>query len=278
MFRNLTRTIPLLAALMFAAVFSTPASAADEEAIATVNGVAVPKSRFDLLLSSQTSQGQQDTPAFREELREIMITREVLVQEAERRKMNESDAYKAQLDAMQQQLLITLLFNELIVELEPSDEAKHAEYERVKEQNAETGEKQYHVRHILVDEEAEAGDIIKQLDEGADFAKLAEERSTDTGSRENGGDLGWAEAGRYVKPFADAVVALGEGGRSSKPVRSDYGYHVIEVLGVRAPQFPAYEEVEEQLRQEMLTKSRDDLITRLRAEAQIEKVGSLESQ
>ena len=82
MFSNLTRTIPFVAALALAAVFSTPASAAHEEAIATVNGVAVPKSRFDLLLSSQTSQAQEDTPAFREELREIMITREVLVQEA----------------------------------------------------------------------------------------------------------------------------------------------------------------------------------------------------
>jgi peptidyl-prolyl cis-trans isomerase C len=277
MFQIFTRTIPLVAALTLAAVFSTPASATDEEAIATVNGVAVPKSRFDLLLTSQTSQGQQDTPAFREELREIMITREVLVQEAERRKMNESETYKAQLDAMQQQLLISMLFNELILELEPTEEAKHAEYERIKAENEKVGEKQYHVRHILVDEEAEANDIIGQLDGGADFAKLAEEFSTDTGSRENGGDLGWAEAGRYVKPFADAVVALGEGGTTSKPVKSDYGYHVIQVLGMRAAEFPAYEDVAEQLRKDMLTRSRDDLITRLRADAQIEKMGSLES-
>jgi peptidyl-prolyl cis-trans isomerase C len=277
MFQIFTRTIPLVAALTLAAVFSTPAIATDEEAIATVNGVTVPKSRFDLLLTSQTSQGQQDTPAFREELREIMITREVLVQEAERRKMNESETYKAQLDAMQQQLLISMLFNELILELEPTEEAKHAEYERIKAENEKVGEKQYHVRHILVDEEAEANDIIGQLDGGADFAKLAEEFSTDTGSRENGGDLGWAEAGRYVKPFADAVAALGEGGTTSKPVKSDYGYHVIQVLGMRAAEFPAYEDVAEQLRKDMLTRSRDDLITRLRAEAQIEKMGSLES-
>jgi len=278
MFQTFTRTIPLVAALSLAAMFSAPAIAADEEAIATVNGVAVPKSRFDLLLTSQTSQGQQDTPAFREELREIMITREVLVQEAERRKMNESETYKAQLDAMEQQLMISLLFNELIVELEPSDEAKRAEYERIKAENEKMGEKQYHVRHILVDEEAQASDIINQLGEGADFTALAEEFSTDTGSRENGGDLGWAEAGRYVKPFADAVVSLGEGGTTSKPVKSDYGYHVIEVLGRRAAEFPSYEEVEEQLRKDMLTRSRDDLITRLRAEAEIEKMGSLESQ
>ncbi len=278
MSRKLTHTIPLVAALTLAAVFSTAAMAADGEAIATVNGVAVPKSRFDLLLTSQTSQGQEDTPAFREELREIMITREVLVQEAERRKMNESETYKAQLDAMEQQLMISLLFNELILELEPTDEAKRAEYERIKAQNEKTGEKQYHVRHILVDDEATANDIIKQLGEGADFTALAVEFSSDTGSRENGGDLGWAEAGRYVKPFADAVISLADGGTTSKPVKSDYGYHVIEVLGMRAAEFPAYEEVEEQLRKDMLTRSRDDLITRLRAEAEIEKMGSLESQ
>jgi len=278
MFRISTMTIQLTAALMLVAAFSNFAAAADEEAIATVNGVIVPKSRFDLLVTSQTSQGQQDSPAFREELREIMITREVLVQEAERRKMNESEMYKTQLDAMEQQLLITMLFNELIMELEPTEEAKRAEYERIKAENAKLAEKEYHVRHILVEDEAVATQIIEQLDGGADFAALAEEHSTDTGSRETGGDLGWAEAGRYVKPFADAIVSLEKGTTSPEPVKSDYGYHVIEVLDIRKAEFPAYEEVEEQLRKDMLTKSRDDLITELRDSAAIEKMGSLDSE
>ncbi len=278
MHRIFTITTQIAAALMLVAAVPGFALAQEEEAIATVNGVIVPKSRFDLLVTSQTSQGQQDTPAFREELREIMITREVLVQEAERREMDQSDDYKAQLDAMEQQLLITMLFNQLIIELEPTEEAMRAEYERIKAENEKMGEKQYHVRHILVEDEALAIEIIEQLDAGADFTALAEEHSSDTGSRETGGDLGWAEAGRYVQPFAEAIVALGKGATSQEPVQSDYGYHIIEVLDVRAAQFPAFEEVAEQLRKDLLTRSRDELITRLRDGAEIEKVGSLEAE
>lgn len=266
-----------VAALLLATIVTAPAIAAEEEAVATVNGVPVPKSRFDLLLTSQTSQGQQDTPAFREDLREIMITREVLVQEAKRREMDQSEDYKTQLDAMQQQLLITMLFNTLIQELEPTEEAKREQYERVKQANEASGQKEYLVRHILVDEAEQAQKIITDLQGGADFAALAKEFSKDTGTKASGGELTWSVPEGYVKPFADAIVALGKGGKTETPVKSNFGYHVIEVLDVRAKPFPAYEQVAEQLRKEMLTASRDQLITRLRNEANIEKIGSLEN-
>ena len=278
MFRSyITRNF--ITASLIAAVLSVSAAiAAEEDAIATVNGVPVPKSRFDLLLTSQTSQGQQDSPQFREDLREIMITREVLVQEAKRREMDQNDDYLTQLDAMQQQLLITMLFNTLILEMEPTEEAKRAQYERIKAANEATGQKEYLTRHILVDEQEQAQQIITDLQGGADFAALAKEFSKDTGTKDNGGELNWSVPEGYVQPFADAIVQLGKGGRTETPVKSNFGYHVIEVLDVRAKPFPPYEQVEEQLRKEMLTASRDELITKLRNEANIEKIGSLESE
>lgn len=274
--RQVTRNY--VAALLLATIFSAPAIAAEDDAVATVNGVPVPKSRFDLLLTSQTSQGQQDTPAFREDLREIMITREVLVQEAKRREMDLSENYKTQLDAMQQQLLITMLFTTLIEELEPTEEAKREQYQRIKAASEANGQKEYLVRHILVDEAEQAQKIISDLQGGADFAALAEEFSKDTGTKANGGELNWAVPEGYVKPFAEAIVALGKGGKTGAPVKSDFGFHVIEVLDVRAKPFPAYEQVAEQLRKEMLTESRDQLITKLRDAAKIEKIGSLNSE
>ncbi len=274
--RQVTRNY--VAALLLATIFSVPAIAAEDDAVATVNGVPVPKSRFDLLLTSQTSQGQQDTPAFREDLREIMITREVLVQEAKRREMDQSDDYKTQLDAMQQQLLITMLFSTLIEEMEPTEEAMREQYERIKTANEANAQKEYLVRHILVDEAEQAQKIITDLQGGADFAALAKEFSKDTGTKANGGELNWAVPEGYVKPFAEAIVALGKGGKTETPVKSDFGFHVIEVLDVRARPFPAYEQVQEQLRKEMLTESRDQLISKLRNAAKIEKIGSLESE
>ena len=278
MFRLPAPRVQIIAALLFAATISGLAIAADDDAIATVNGVAVPKTRFELLLTSQTSQGEQDTPAFREELREIMITREVLAQEAQRRKLDDTDEFKAQIDAMRQQLLITSLFNQIIKELEPTEEAKRAEYERVKAETAKLGDKEYRVRHILVDQQADATAIIAELESGADFAAIAKEKSKDTGTREAGGELDWAEPRGYVKPFADAMVALKKGERTGKPVKTDFGYHVIELLDVRDVPFPAYEDVQEQVRKEILTRSRDDLIVRLREAAKIEKIGKLESE
>jgi peptidyl-prolyl cis-trans isomerase C len=265
-------------AMLVVATLSMPAFSASEDAVAMVNGVAVPKTRFDLLLNSQTTQGQEDTPEFREELREIMITREVLAQEAIRRKFDTTDDYKQQIDAMQQQLLLTMLFNAFIKEMEPTEEQMQAEYERIKASNAALGDKEYHVRHILVKDEAAAKDIIAQLQGGADFAEVAKEKSEDTGSKETGGDLGWSSPQRYVKPFADAIVALQKGETTTAPVKTDFGYHVIELVDVRAAPFPPYDQVKEQIRKEMLTRSRDELIGKLREEATIEKVGSISAK
>lgn len=264
--------------LLIAATLSMPAFSAADEAIATVNGVTVPKSRFDLLLTSQTAQGEQDTPAFREELREIMITREVLAQEAKRRQLDENVEYKQQMDAMQQQLLLTLLFNSFIAEMEPTEEQMHAEYDQIKSENAKLGEKEYHVRHILVKDEGQATEIIAQLGGGADFSEIAKEQSEDSGSKETDGDLGWSEPERYVKPFADAIASLQKGETTQTPVKTDFGYHVIELIDVRVAEFHPYDQIKEQLRKKMLTKARDDLIGKLRTDARIEKIGSVSTQ
>ncbi len=265
-------------ALLLAATLSVPALSANEDAVATVNGIAVPKSQFDLLLIGQTTQGQADTPAFREELRDIMITREVLAQEARRRKLDKSDSYRQQIDAMENQLLLTTLFNAFIEEMEPTEEKLQADYERIKSENAKLGDKEYHVRHILVKKEDEATEIIAQLEGGADFTELAKEKSDDSGSKEKGGDLGWASPQRYVKPFGDAITALQKGETTAAPVKTDFGYHVIELVDVRVTAFPPYDQVKEQLRKESLTRSRDELIGNLRDEATIEKIGSLSAE
>ena len=261
--------------LLFAAILSMPAFSADEDAVATVNGVAVSKARFDLLLSSQTTQGQDDSPEFREELREIMITREVLSQEAKRRKLDEKNSYKQQIAAMQQQLLLTMLFNSFIEEMEPTEEQMQAEYERIKSENAKLGDKEYHVRHILVKKEEDATEIIAQLEGGADFAELAKEKSQDSGSKDTSGDLGWAVPQRYVIPFADAITSLQKGERTAAPVKTDFGYHVIELIDVRVAALPPYDQVKEQIRKQIITRARDELIGKLRDTAKIEKIGSL---
>ncbi|MEW5960884.1 MAG: peptidylprolyl isomerase [Chloroflexota bacterium] len=94
---------------------------------------------------------------------------------------------------------------------------------------APTSAEQAHARHILVETEAEAQDVIKRLNAGEDFAELAAELSTDPGSAAQGGDLGFVTRGAFVGPVDEAVFTLPIG-QVSEPVQTQFGWHVIEVL------------------------------------------------
>ncbi|MCP1241808.1 peptidylprolyl isomerase [Acetobacter lambici] len=116
-------------------------------------------------------------------------------------------------------------------------------------------EQEVHARHILVKTEAEANDVIKKLQGGADFGKLAAEVSTDKGSAaQNGGDLGWFKKGDMIPAFSDAAFAMKKGEISTKPVQSQYGYHVIQVLDTRTDPTPTLDAVHDKVRQALIQK------------------------
>ncbi len=108
------------------------------------------------------------------------------------------------------------------------------------------GDKEYKVRHILVEKEDEAKEIIVALQKGDKFEKLAE-RSKDPGSKANGGDLDWNAPGNFVKPFSDAMVKLPKGKFTTQPVQTQFGWHVIEVDDIREAKVPPFDEVKPQL-------------------------------
>jgi peptidyl-prolyl cis-trans isomerase C len=248
-----------------------------------VNGIGIPQSRLDFVAKSQLAQAQsqqgqpgqqplQDSPEFRENLREILITREVLYQEAVKRKLDKNVEYQTQLDLAKQQILLGVLVEDLSKKVVPTDADVHKEYERVKAERGENAGKQFKSRHILVKEEAAAKQIIADLDAGGDFAAIAKEKSEDTGSKEEGGELDWSEAEAYVQPFGEALKALKKGERTKEPVKTNYGYHIIELEDVRVVPFPEYDTVKAQILQQLATKMRDDYIASLRAKAKIQKV------
>ena len=116
-------------------------------------------------------------------------------------------------------------------------------------------EQEVHARHILVKTEAEANDVIKKLQGGADFSKLAAEVSTDKGSAaQNGGDLGWFKKGDMIPAFSDAAFSMKKGDISTKPVQSQYGYHVIQVLDTRTDPTPTLDAVRDKIRQALIQK------------------------
>jgi peptidyl-prolyl cis-trans isomerase C len=268
---NLTKAIimkrtVLAISTLTALLLSTTAQT--DDVIAIINGIEIPKSKFEMLVQSQTKQGQADSPEMRESIMEVMITREILAQEALRRELDQEESFQLQMDASKEQLLLTTLFSQIIKESEPSEDDKRSEYSRLKKASA--GNKEYLVRHILVDDKDSAVEIVSKLQAGENFETLSAEYSNDTNSKNIGGKLDWSAPERFVKPFSDAMVSLEKGSLAQEPVLTDYGYHVIESLDIREATFPAYEELSDQIRKDLITKRRDDLITELREAASIE--------
>lgn len=132
-------------------------------------------------------------------------------------------------------------------------------------------EDEVRARHILVPAEAEAKDLLKQLKDGADFAKLAAEKSRDTGSSKQGGDLGYFPRGAMVKPFADAAFGMKTGEVSEKPVKTDFGYHIIKVEDRRKSSAPPLAEVKDQIAAQVEQELVAQLVKDLEAKAKIER-------
>ena len=141
-------------------------------------------------------------------MKEELINREVLVQAAQKRGLDKNAEVAAQMDMARQAVLVRALFESEVKANPITDLDLQKQYEDFKKS---MGENEYKIRHILVDKEDDAKAIIADLGKGGDFAKLAKEKSKDPGSKDNGGDLDWGPTARYVKPFADAVMAMKKG-------------------------------------------------------------------
>lgn len=234
--------------------------------IATVNGKPIPKAREDAWVEQLKKQGQQDTPQLRQQVKDQLIQREVFMQEVTKRGIAEKPDVKFQLDVQRQNALIQALMREELARNPVTDEQIKTAYE---EQKKSTGAREYKARHILVESEAEAKDITAQLKKGARFEELAK-KSKDPGSAQRGGELDWAGAGAYVKPFSDAMVKLDKGQMTEAPVQSQFGWHIIKVDDVREAQFPPLEQVTPQIREALSQQRMAAFADQLRKAAKIQ--------
>ncbi len=252
----------LLAALIVSA--SLPAMAQN---LAVVNGKPIPSSRADVMIKQMTSQGQQDTPELRAMVKDELINREILIQEADKLGLGAQADVKNQIEIARQSILIRALVADYLKKNPVKDADIKAEYDRFK---AQASDKEYHARHILVEKEDEAKAIIAKLKAGAKFEDLAKASSKDPGSAANGGDLDWASPASFVKPFSDAMVALQKGQLSETPVKTQFGYHVIKLDDVRTAKIPTLEEVKPQIAESLQQKKLQAFQQQLRSKAKIQ--------
>jgi peptidyl-prolyl cis-trans isomerase C len=245
-FAALAATILLLAPPL--ALSQEPAKKAPAKADAPAKGKDLyPQPYFEFMLKQRTGQGQPDTPELRQAIRDELNTRELLVREAKKQGLDKTPGMKAEMDLTSQTVLVRAFMADYLKAHPVPDDVLHKEYDQIKSQ---MGDKEYKVRHILVEKEDEAKDIIAALQKGEKFEKLAE-RSKDTGSKANGGDLDWNVPANFVKPFADAMVGLQKGKFTTTPVQTQFGWHVIQLDDTRDAKVPGFDEVKPQLAQRM---------------------------
>ena len=267
-----TLAIPLLAGalaipLAAAAQGAAKPQAAAREAIATVNGVAIPKARADLMMEQQAARGAPDNDQTRAAVRENLVNREVVAQEAAKSGVAKAPEVQTELELARQEVLINAYINDYVKKHPVSDAEVQKEYDRVKALN---GDKEYKARHILVETEDQAKGVIAELKKGAKFEELAAKSSKDPGTKDRGGDLDWSTPGVFDKQFADAMVKLEKGKYTPAPVHTRFGYHVIQLDDVRQVKFPALAEVKPRIQQQLVQNKVGELIKGLRAKAKVE--------
>jgi peptidyl-prolyl cis-trans isomerase C len=231
-------------ARLLLALIALAASPVFAQNVAVVNGKPIPSSRADALVKQVVAQGQgTDNPQLREAIKQELISREVLMQEALKEGYDKNPEVKQALESARQAIVVNALAQEYVAKHPVSDAEIKAEYDRFTKQS---GDKEYHVRHILVDNEADAKAIIAKLKGGAKFEDLAKQ-SKDTGTANNGGDLDWASPSSFPPEFSAGFTGLQKGQVTETPVKTNAGYHVIKLDDVRPAKLPTLEEVKPQI-------------------------------
>ncbi|WP_298817112.1 peptidylprolyl isomerase [uncultured Roseibium sp.] len=251
MFRiSMRRPVQTLAvSLMALSLGSVSLSAAEPgDVVAKVGEAEITEADLAFAAKDLGQELQRFPPAqWRQLLLDAVVDMELLAQAARQDGLDQDPDFQKQMEFLELQALRNAYLSQKIGEaisdedLQAAYDAEFADFEGAEEVNA---------RHILVKEKAEAEELIKELDGGADFAELAREKSTGP-SGPNGGDLGFFGRGQMVPPFDEAVFALDTGSYTKEPVETQFGWHVIKLEGKRKQEKPAFEEVANGLRQQL---------------------------
>lgn len=254
-------------ARLLLALIAVAASPAFAQNLAVVNGKPIPSSRADAIVKQVVAQGQNtDSPQLRDAIKKDLIAREVLMQEAVKEGYDKNADVKQALDNARQTIVVNALAQDYIQKHPVSDAEVKAEYDRWVKQN---GDKEYHVRHIVVENEADAKAIIAKLKGGAKFEDLAKQ-SKDAGTANNGGDLDWASPSSFPPEFAAGFTGLQKGQVTENPVHTNLGWHVIKLDDVRAAKLPTFDEakpqIAEALTQQKLAAYQDEMVKKAKVQ------------
>lgn len=237
--------------------------------VATVNGQQIRLSELEVAQQALPPQ-YRNVPlqSVYQALLERIIDSKLVVSDGRKNKVGDDPAFKKRMAFVEEQVIQDYWLQREIAKKVTQEKMQQRYEERLKSMPPE---EEVHARHILVSTEDEAKALIADIKKGALFDKLAKEKSTDKASGAEGGDLGWFKKSDMVKEFADAAFALKKGELTEVPVKTQFGYHVIKVEDRRKAPPPAFEEMAEQIREELARETVTSLLDQLRSNAKIEK-------
>ncbi len=244
------------------------AEPAGDPVVARVNGTVIHRSDLDALRANLPPQVAQQPPdQLYPKLLDQLVALDLAAEAARKAKVNEQPRVKQMLALSENELLANAYFADLARKdvTEAKLRQRYDEYIKTAAPHEEV-----HARHILVPTEDEAKQIIEQLKKGADFAKLASDKTTDPAGKTSGGDLGYFGEKDMVPEFAQAAFALKPGEFTQTPVKTQFGWHVIKVEDRRQAKPPTYDEVAPQIARQMAQEIADAKIKELATAAKIE--------
>ena len=270
-YRILLASAASLLALSACSSSNSPQSAApaQDAVAATVNGTPISEHLVGMMLKQRADLGRPANTEARKAFIDNLAMQVLITQEAAKKGLDKLPEVSAKLELGRQSVLIDAFVQDYLKNNAISDDMLKAEYDRIK---AQAGT-EYRARHILVENEADAKDIIARLKKNPKaFEALAKEKSKDGGSNVNGGDLGWFDPRGMVPEFGAAVAKLEKDKFSEEPVKSQFGYHVILLEDSRPQQVPPLEQIKPQLTQQLQQQNMKKYFDELKAKAKIEIV------
>lgn len=257
-------TVRCIAASLF--LISSLANAADPKVLAKVNGVAIPATLGEMMIAEQVQQGAPNNDELRRAVKDELVRRALLEQEAKKKGLDKKAEVVTRMEVARQGILIGAYISEWVKANPVAEASVRGEYDRRVKEMAST---EYRLRHIQVNTEDEAKAIIAKLQSGAKFEDLAKD-SLDSGSKENGGDIGWISPKGVPDEIGSALAKMEKGKFYAVPVKTNFGYHILKLDDSRQAVPPKYDDVKANLRQELEQQALSAYIGSLVSKAKVE--------
>lgn len=244
--------------------------APDFEFVASVNGTAITQGLLNLTVRTLVNQGQTDSPELRQAVKNDLINKELVAQEATRLGLANSIDFPDQMAQLRQNLLLQAFLENHFKKNPITDAQLREEYDRQRKLMGDTSNAfQYRVSQIVVSTETDAMDLIRRLQKGELFGRLAQEFSLDTASKAQGGSLGWMMTGQVIPAVANVLPTMAKGAITPKPIQTPAGWVILKLDDKRAFKIPTFEESKPQLQQALVQQYLGQAIQGLRTNAKI---------